>query len=416
MDIVHIISKIKEEHILMNEHFADNKLGWEIVDSKTEHSEIINGAYHLENKTEGSWNYYYLPNVFDKKHDFLISAKFRITEPGLMGNFGIVWGHVENPKMLNRFVFNSKHGYCAAVAFERDEESSIYFRSSKKIPATIKSDGKEHRITIIKLGGFYYFFVGNTHSPVLIEKESNYILQGTCAGFYTEPGMKVEVTHFFSKKLITETVNEGTFSLILGDVRDELKKQEEKDKEIIIEDFVYELNKMFLLILNRKADVNHDKSIRKAMKVIANNMQQSGIDFVFLDETYALCETTSFQNIMRAHRHVADICERKREAIEKQDFETAATLRMKEQEVMSDVDFCFKKLDSELIFFEKKGEEEISIKQFTEPVLNKLIKAMITPTIGAYSPFERAPSFFISQISFSIVDFETLTRRFSISL
>jgi hypothetical protein len=380
MDIVRIISKIKGQHVLVNESFTDNHLGWEINNNEDESSQILNGAYLLANKTENQWQFYHRPDVIRKDSDFIISVQYRVIEPGLLGNFGIVWGHERHPKRLNRFVFNSNHHYCAAMCFERQiepEDMHTMFRASKTIPPLPGQKGNEFSLTIVKLGGFYYFFTGDSHSPALIEKENSFIMLDTYVGFYTEPGMKVEVTHFFSKKLITETVNEGTFSVLLDGIHERTKNQKENGELTALDNFVEELNKIFVRLLSTNIDPKTDRHILKSLRTLNKAIRKEGIEIIFSIEFYPLCERTGFKNIMRGHRYLSELNSEKKAAVRKQDLQSAAEIRVQIRTSLRDIDFFMKKLKYDLVFFEKTGEKEITLKKFTEPVLNELIEAMV---------------------------------------
>lgn len=213
MDIFHIVSKIKEQHILLNENFADNRQGWEEIENKGESALVRKGAYHLKNKTTDTWNYYDRSNVYDKKQAFLISLSFRVIDPGPMGNFGLLWGYNQQADVFNKFVLNVNQGYCASSVFLR-KGSRTLFRTARILheqPTT-----NEHRLTVLSLDGWFYFFADNAYSPRIAERSGPFVDAGSNAGIYIDPGMNVAVTGFYSKKLITENMNGGNFALLLA--------------------------------------------------------------------------------------------------------------------------------------------------------------------------------------------------------
>ncbi len=391
MDIVHIISKVKEQEILFNEGFKDNHRRWETVDNASERAEVINNCYFLENKTKDKWHYYDRPDVIDRRSDFILSVKYRVLSAGHLGNFGIVWGYEQDPKVLNRFVFNVRHEYCAAMRFNRNEaESHTIYRASKPVPMPPGFRKDVQTLSIIRMGGHYYFFAGNTHSPLMIEKETHFVLEGNSAGFYTEPGMKVEVIHFFSKRFRTEPVNEGTFSFLLsgsvvpeGGINNFAKPkatQPAQDPAPLAPDtdaVCAKLNRLFKDVLGAEDGHRLGPGQRELLGELHQCIKHLGIEFSCSQEHYAICSNEYFLKLMEKHKLLGQIQKEKDKVIRFQKFELAARLRSQEREVVEELNDLFRNIKELPDFFEKVSEKEIRIKLFPEPHMNELIRSML---------------------------------------
>ena len=198
---MHIITELYQVNScqsVLQENFSNNKRKWEITDIPSEKSEIKDGYYHMNNKSETRWNYYKTKTVLKQDQDFVLEALIEIeNKEDSCGHFGLVWGFDEDHQFLNRFTLSADGRRALIMHFEKDHKRVFHRFQNRKLPKF--HINKPIRFSIIKMGNYFHFLINEI--TVYMAHESMFAAEGNYVGYYIEPGLSIKSNYIEVKKI-----------------------------------------------------------------------------------------------------------------------------------------------------------------------------------------------------------------------
>jgi hypothetical protein len=207
MQIITELYHVESCESIMKENFINNIREWEIVNIKSETSEIKEGFYYMQNNSETNWNYYKTKINLKKEDEFLFQADIILqNKEDTYGHFGLVWGFDESHKYLNRFTLSADGKRALIMHFEKDHKR-IYHRFQNRILPNFNTN-TSIRFSIIKLGHYFHFFINEC--KIYTAHESIFTDLGTYIGYYIEPGLSIKSNFIEVKKIKSQLLDAMT--------------------------------------------------------------------------------------------------------------------------------------------------------------------------------------------------------------
>lgn len=204
--------KIKKQYAIIKNDAIKITKKWSFKNCNAETILFKDDALHIKNNTTIENTYLQINTGLNFKDDFLIDSIFEIENKNTPGFFGIIWGIDKKVEPSNRFSLstNKKEDFfitChSGEKAERNKTRQHNIRQPKK--------KMENRLTIIKLGDFYYFMINKKIVNIMIC--SNFTIDSPLAGVYVAPGINLKVKLFVVKKIIaTDTDAIAGLNLLL---------------------------------------------------------------------------------------------------------------------------------------------------------------------------------------------------------
>ena len=197
MHIITQVFRVDKSYSLLRENFSSNKRKWEIIDNKNETAFIDKESYFMENKSVSHWHYYKIKTPLKSKDEFVIETEIQLLSKDQFGHFGLLWGFDKEDDVLNKFTISADGERALMMQFEKNHKKNYYriqCRDFNKI-----NTNNPVKMSIIKLGGFYYFCINN--ELINIVNESHFVITGSYIGFYLEPGIAIKSNRLEIKKL-----------------------------------------------------------------------------------------------------------------------------------------------------------------------------------------------------------------------
>jgi hypothetical protein len=184
-----------KEKLLINENFNDNSNGWEEIEDKNEFAAIKGGQYLMENPNKSQWNYYAIHTFLKPKNDFLLESEIELVNHKSQGHFGIIWGFDKKFDYANRFTVSADGKRILIMFFERNHRQTLYRFQLQHEPA----QSCLFKFSIQKAGPYYRFYLNEELVNIVHEYHLPYM--GDKAGFYIEPGIRIQANQFALKLL-----------------------------------------------------------------------------------------------------------------------------------------------------------------------------------------------------------------------
>ena len=198
MHIITELYQINSCQSVLQDNFANNKRKWEITDISSEKSEIKEGYYHMDNKSETNWNFYKTKTSLKDNQDFVFEASIELeNKEDLWGHFGLVWGFDEDHQFLNRFTLSADGRRALIMHFQKDHKRVFHRFQNRKLPKF--NINKPIRFSIIKMGDYFHFLINEI--TVYIAHESLFAAEGNYIGYYIEPGLSIKSNYIEVKKI-----------------------------------------------------------------------------------------------------------------------------------------------------------------------------------------------------------------------
>ena len=201
----------------MDDNFGQRQEGWETVESDTEEAFFRMGRYIMENKTDSRWNYYHKALPDNLADNFIIKAEIEVVENHKgYGQYGLVWGFDEESDYLNKFVVSTgEHVSFVVSSFERNH--NVYKHRFSELFFNYNTSGKKQFFSILKLDGYYYFFLNKYDRPNYVVHASHMPMFGDRFGFYIEPGLKMVCESITVKNLYINPKFDGHIWMPVGE-------------------------------------------------------------------------------------------------------------------------------------------------------------------------------------------------------
>lgn len=197
MHIITQVFRVDKSYSLLREQFSSNKRKWEIIDNKNETAFIDKESYFMENKSVSHWHYYKIKTPLKSKDEFTIETEIQLLSKDQFGHFGLIWGFDKEDSVMNKFTISADGERALMMQYEKDHKK-INYRIQCKNFNKINTINPV-KISIIKLGGFYYFCINN--ELINIVNENHFVFTGSYLGFYLEPGIALKSNWLYIKKL-----------------------------------------------------------------------------------------------------------------------------------------------------------------------------------------------------------------------
>ena len=210
------VADIYKEEIIVDDNFGQRQDGWETVESDTESAFFKMGRYIMENKTDSRWNYYHKALPDNLADNFIIKAEIEVVENNKgYGQYGLVWGFEEDGDYLNKFVASTEESSFVVSSFERNH--NVYKHRFSELFFNYNTSGKKQFFSILKLDGYYYFFLNKYDRPNYVVHASHLPMFGDRFGFYIEPGLKMVCESITVKNLYINPKFDGHIWMPVGE-------------------------------------------------------------------------------------------------------------------------------------------------------------------------------------------------------
>jgi hypothetical protein len=131
------------------------------------------------------------------KDEFTIETEIQLLSKDQFGHFGLIWGFDKEDSVMNKFTISADGERALMMQYEMNHKK-INYRIQCKNFNKINTINPV-KISIIKLGGFYYFCINN--ELINIVNENHFVFTGSYLGFYLEPGIAIKNNRLEIKKL-----------------------------------------------------------------------------------------------------------------------------------------------------------------------------------------------------------------------
>ena len=210
------VADIYKEEIIVDDNFGQRQEGWETVESDTEGAFFRFGRYIMENKTDSRWNYYHKALPDNLADNFIIKAQIEVVENHKgYGQYGLVWGFEEDGDYLNKFVASTEESSFVVSSFER--KHNVHKHRFSELFFNYNTSGKKQFFSILKLDGYYYFFLNKYDRPNYVVHASHLPMFGDRFGFYIEPGLKMVCESITVKNLYINPKFDGHIWMPVGE-------------------------------------------------------------------------------------------------------------------------------------------------------------------------------------------------------
>jgi len=168
------------------DYFDDNKNGWPISNSDSVTSEIVNGAYKMDNKNDEYAYIFYLDCLqgINDSDNFEIEVKLGVSDKGLYEDywFAFVWGLDTVNVRYNEALFYYEYNFIYTnnlLIFNYDGTNYNIWYDQEDLFSIMNDVGYYNMLTIRKFNNTYHFFLNEYYLG-----EHDYIpLYGDICGF-----------------------------------------------------------------------------------------------------------------------------------------------------------------------------------------------------------------------------------------
>jgi len=180
-------SKQREEKILFEDNFQDNKNEWSEGDNETRELKVEQSYYLFRHKrNERGWTTHMRIDEFEGNKDFLIEATLELDTGGKYDYFGLLWGRNDEGDGEYSFVINSNQKY---MIDNTNGDNYIEWRKWTKT-TTIKAYGK-NTLKVKKYKRSIKFYIND----ILVFKTKFEKFYGQRVGFTIGKNISVKIHH-----------------------------------------------------------------------------------------------------------------------------------------------------------------------------------------------------------------------------